>query len=383
MAAHSTILSQLLKILPRHEFEAAARRHHRGRRLRSMSRWNQFLALMVGQLAGRASLRDVVANFNAQARKLYHLGARLVARTSIARVNQRQPASLFEEVFHKLLARTERQAPGHRFRFKGKLLSLDASLIELAASLFPWAKYQKTKGAIKLHVGLDHAGHLPAFLSVTEGSKHEIQWARGLDLPAGSVVVFDRGFYDYQFFNCLNQKKIRFITRLKRDIPFTVLQRRKVRRGSGLTSDQIIRLDGKKALSYDLVLRRVGFRDPETGKHYVFLTNATDLAASTIAEVYRDRWQIELFFKWIKQNLRIKAFLGTSTNAVLTQLWVALCAYLLVAYTRFLSAAGWSMGQILRLLQLNLFEQRSLAELLKPPDPKPATSPPQLLLQLR
>lgn len=383
MARHSTILSQLLKILPRHEFESAAREHHRGRKLRSMTRWNQFLALVVGQLAGRTSLRDVVANFNAQVRKLYHLGAQPIARSSVARVNQQQPASLFEVLFNKLLARTQGRAPGHRFRFKGKLFSLDASLIELATSLFPWAKYQKTKGAIKLHVGLDHAGYLPAFLTVTEGRKHEIQWARGLELPAGSVVVFDRGFYDYQFFNRLNQKEIRFVTRLKRDIPFTVIERRPVGPGSGLTSDQTIRLTSNKALSYDLVLRRIGYRDPETGKHYVFLTNATSLAASTIAAVYRERWQIELFFKWIKQNLRVKSFLGTSTNAVLSQLWVALCAYLLVAYARFLTAAGWSLRQILRLLQLNLFERRSLAELFKPPDLPPPTPPPQLLLQIR
>jgi putative transposase len=348
-----------------------------------MTRWSQLLALMVGQLSGRSSLRDVVANFNAQASKLYHLGAQPIARSSIARVNEQQPASLYEELFHKLLARTQAQAPGHRFRFKGRLISLDASLIELTASLFPWAKYQKTKGAIKIHVGLDHAGYLPAFLTVTEGREHEINWARGLDLPAGSVVVFDRGFYDYDFFNQLSQKKIRFVTRLKRDIPFTVLERRKVRRGTGLTSDQTIQLTGQKALAFGLVLRRIGYRDPETGKHYVFLTNAMDLAAYTVAEVYRERWQIELFFKWIKQNLRIKAFLGTSTNAVLTQLWVALCAYLLVAYTRFLTAAGWSMRQILRLLQLNLFERRSLAELLKPPDPPSTISPPQLLLRIR
>lgn len=383
MAAHSTILSQLLKILSRREFEAAARRHHRGRGLRAMTRWSQFLALMVGQLSGRSSLRDLVANFNAQARKLYHLGVQPIARTSIARVNEQQPASLFEELFHKLLARTQTQAPGHRFRFKGRLISLDASLIELTASLFPWAKYQKTKGAIKIHVGLDHAGYLPAFLTVTEGREHEISWARGLDLPAGSVVVFDRGFYDYEFFNQLSGKKIRFVTRLKRDIPFTVLERRTVRRSTGLTSDQTIRLTGQKALALGLVLRRIGYRDPETGKHYYFLTNAMDLAACTVAEVYRERWQIELFFKWIKQNLRIKAFLGTSTNAVLTQLWVALCAYLLVAYTRFITAAGWSMRQILRLLQLNLFERRSLAELLEPPERKPPDPTPQLLLQIR
>ena len=382
MAHHCTVFAQLLKVLPRHEFEAAARRHHHGRRLRSISRWDQFLALAVGQLTGRASLRDLVANVNAQARKLYHLGGRRLTRSTLARVNHQQPASLFEEIFHKLLARTQEQAPRHRFRFRGKLLSLDASLIEMTASLFPWARYQATKGAIKLHVGLDHGGHLPAFVTVTEGKQHEIQWARALDLPAGSVVVFDRGFYDYRFFNQLNQNKIRFVTRLKKGISYTVLERRPVRRGSGLTSDQIIRLEGSKARHYGLVLRRVGYRDPQTAKHYVFLTNATGLAASTIADVYRDRWQIELFFKWIKQNLRIKSFLGTSTNAVLSQLWVALSVYLMIAYLNFLGRTGWSMTKILRLLQLNLFERRSLSELLKPPDLQASVCANQLALQI-
>lgn len=382
MAHHSTVLAQLLRLLPRHEFESLASRHQKGRRLRSMCRWDQFLALLVGQLTGRASLRDLVANFNAQARRLYHLGAHKLSRSTLARVNQQQPASLYEELFHKLLARTRERAPGHRFRFKGRLISLDASLIELTASLFPWAKYQKTKGALKLHMGLDHAGHLPAFMTVTEGRQHEIHWARALDLPAGSVVVFDRGFYDYKFFNRLIQNKIRFVTRLKRGIGYTVLKRRSVRPGSGLTSDQVIRLRGKVAESYDLVLRRIGYRDPETGKHYFFLTNAMDLAASTIAEVYRDRWQIELFFKWIKQNLKVKSFLGTSTNAVLSQLWVALISYLLVAYLTFLGKAGWSMSQVLRLLHLNLFHRRSLGELLRPPNSDAEGPPAQLILEI-
>jgi putative transposase len=324
----------------------------------------------------------LVANFNAQARRLYHLGTRRLSRSTLARVNQEQPASLYQELFHKLLERTRHRAPGHRFRFKGRLISLDASLIELTASLFPWAGYQATKGAIKLHLGLDHAGHLPAFVTVTEGKKHEIHWARALELPAGSVVVFDRGFYDYKFFNRLNQNKIRFVTRLKRDILYTVLERRSVRSGSGLTSDQIIRLRGKTAESYGLVLRRVGYRDPETGKQYFFLTNALNLAASTIAEVYRDRWQIELFFKWIKQNLKVKSFLGTSSNAVLSQIWVALIAYLVVAYLKFLGQTGWSMSQILRLLHLNLFHRRSLGELLKPPDLVAEAPPPQLSLEI-
>lgn len=337
---------------------------------------------MVGQLAGRSSLRDLVANVNAQTRKLYHLGLGRLVRSTFARVNEQQPASLFEEIFHKLLDRTRQHAPKHRFRFKGNVLSLDASLIELTATLFPWATYQATKGALKLHVGLDHGGHLPTFVRITEGATHEIHWARTLDLPAGSVVVFDRGFYDYQLFNLLNQKKIRFVTRLKRDILYTVVERRAVREGTGVTSDQIIRLQGKKAQRYALVLRRVGYRDPETGKHYIFLTNALDLAASTIAELYRDRWQIELFFKWIKQNLKIKSFLGTSRNAVMSQLWVALCVYLMLAYLKFLTRAGWSLTQIVRLLQLNLFQHRSLDELLRPPDDLAPAATPQLSLDI-
>jgi putative transposase len=367
-------------VIPRHEFEAAAQRHHSGAKLRSITRWDQFLALSAAQLTSRTSLRDTVANFNAQFRRLYHLGAKTVARTSLSRVNRNQPASLFEEIFHKLLTRTQGSAPKHRFRFKAPLISLDASQIEMSLSLFPWAKYQATKGAIKLHVGLNHDGFLPQFLTVTDGKQHEVHWARALDLPAGSVVVFDRGFFDYKFFNQLNQNKIRFVTRLKRDISYTVIERREVAKDQGLTSDQIIRLSGKKALRYGLVLRRVGYRDPETGRQYFFLTNATDLAASTIAQVYRDRWQIELFFKWIKQNLKIKSFVGTTPNAVLTQIWIAMSVYLMLAYLKFLSAEGWSMSEIIRLLQLNLFQRRSLQDLLRPPDPRPPDPSPQLCL---
>ncbi|MDY7093995.1 MAG: IS4 family transposase [Acidobacteriota bacterium] len=382
MTHHSIVFAQLLKLLPRHEFQTAAQRHHLGRKLRSISRWNQVLALMVTQLAGRVSLRDLVSNFNAQSRKLYHLGARRIARSSLARVNERQPAELFEEIFHQLLSRTQTVAPGHRFRFKKRLISLDASIINLTASVFPWAIYQAKKGAIKLHVGLDHEGHLPAFVSITEGRQHEIHWARALNLPAGSVVVFDRGFFDYELFNRLNQKGIRFVTRMKRDVPFQVIQRKKVCRAKGLTSDQIIRLKGANAERYGLQLRRVRYRDPETGKHYVFLTNDLDLAASTIAQVYRDRWQIELFFKWIKQNLKIKSFLGRPRNAILSQIWVALIAYLLLAYLKFLGRTGWSLSQLLRLLQLNLFERRSLAGLLKPPDQPPDRQSAQLTLEI-
>jgi len=382
LAHHDTVFSQILKLVPRHEFESLARKHHEGRKLRKMTRWSQFISLALAQLAGRSSLRDVVSNLKAQAGKLYHMVCSEVKRSSLARVNEQQSHSLYEALFGKLLARCQALGPNHRFRFKNKLYSLDASTIDLCLSVFPWAKFQATKGAIKLHVGLDHGGYLPAFVQITEGRVHEVNLARRLDLPGGSVVVFDRGYTDYAWYNELNRKGIYFITRQKKNACYSVTERRSVSRTAGLTSDQTIRLTGTKAEQCPIRLRRIGYRDPETGKHYVFLTNALHLAASTIAAIYKERWQIELFFKWIKQNLKIKSFLGTSRNAVMTQIWIAMCMYLLLAYIRFMSKLGLGMQQILRLLQLNLFERRDLNALLRGDPPQPRISPLQTLLQL-
>ena len=382
MAHHNTVFSQILKLVPRHEFESLARKHHQGRKLRKMTRWSQFVSLGLAQLAGRASLRDVVSNLKAQAGKLYHLGCGEVNRSSLARINEQQPHSLYEALFGKLLARCQALGPRHRFRFKNKLYSLDASTIDLCLSVFPWAKFRTTKGAVKLHVGLDHDGYLPAFVQITEGRVHEVNLARKLDLPGGSIVVFDRGYTDYAWYNHLNSRKIYFVTRQKKNACYTVIKRRPVSRASGITSDQTIRLTGTKADQCPILLRRIGYRDPETGKHYVFLTNAFQLSASTIAAIYKERWQIELFFKWIKQNLKIKSFLGTSRNAVMTQIWVAMCMYLLLAYIRFMSKLGLGMQQILRLLQLNLFDRRDLNALLRGDPPEPQISPLQTRLQL-
>lgn len=382
MAHHSTVFSQILRLVPRHEFEGLARRHHHGRQLRRMSRWNQFVALMVGQLTGRSSLRDVVANLHAQARKLYHLGVRgMVARTSLARVNEQQPASLYEALFGQLLERCRQQAPRHGFRFKNPLYSLDATVIDLCLGVFPWATFRATKGAIKLHVGLDHGGYLPSFVAVTEGDRHEIQWARTLRLPRGSMVVFDRGFVDHEWWKQLDSKGISFVTRLKAKATYAVLERRRVRPGTGLTSDQTILLGAEAPIK----LRRIGYRDAATGRHLVFVTNAFHLSAVTVASLYRERWQIELFFKWIKQNLKIRAFLGTSKNAVLTQIWIALCAYLLLAFIKFSNQLTRPLSRLLQLLQLNLFERRALVRLLQaePDDTSGRFTPDQTSLAFR
>jgi hypothetical protein len=371
MAHNNTVFSQLMKLLPRHEFETLQKQHHIGQRLRKMSRWSQFIALGFAQLSSRCSLRDIVTNISAQKNKLYHLGMGEVSRSSLARVNKEQPSSLYEVLFNKLLHRCQSVAPKHKFRFKGKLFSMDASTIDICLSVFPWAHFKQGKGAVKIHVGLDHDGHIPSFMTITDGKVHEVNIGRTLKLPKGSTVVFDRGYTDYAWYYSLGVEGITFVTRIKRNVKYKVLARRNTSKKQGLTSDQTIRITGHKAKDCPVPLRRIGYRDPVTGQQYFFLSNNFKLAAGTIAKIYKARWDIELFFKWIKQNLKIKTFFGASKNAVMSQIWVAMCMYLLIAFIKFSSKLNRSLQQILRLLQLNLFERRDLLHLLKgdPPDP--------------
>jgi len=301
----------------------------------------------------------------------------------LSRINEKKPFSLYEALFGKLLTRCQNSAPAHRFRFKNKLYSLDASTIDLCLSVFPWAHFRKTLGAIKLHVGLDHEGYLPAFVLLTDGKTSDIKAGRTLSFPKGSIVACDRGYTDYTWYKQLTDKGIFFVSRLKSNSKYLLLKRRIVSKKQGLSSDQTIQFTAVKAKkACPIILRRIGYRDPETGKHYVFLTNHFGLSAKTIADIYKQRWQIELFFKWIKQNLKIKAFIGTTKNAVLTQIRVAMCTYLLIAFLKFKSKTEQSLQQILRLLQLSLFEQRDLETLLhgEPPPPKYLQNPDQLVL---
>jgi putative transposase len=371
MAHHNTVFAQLLRLVSRHGFERVAKQHHVGRKLRKTSRWSQFVALMLGQLAGRSSLRDIESNMKAQGQRLYHLGTAPIARSSLARLNKQQPYTFYEALFAKLYARCQNLAPGHGFRFKNKLYSLDASLIDLSLNIFPWAHYALGKAAMKLHVGLDHAGCLPAFATVSEGKTSDIEVGRTLNFSKGSIVVFDKGYTDYRWFKRLNDKGIFFVTRIRKNALWRVEARHPVDRSTGLTSDQTITLTGVKPHKLGLPrLRRIGYRDPETGRHYEFLTNHFQLSAGTIAAIYKQRWQVELFFKWIKQNLKIKAFIGNSKNAVMTQIWVALCSCLLLAYLKFSAKLGWSLQKMLRLLQLNLFMRRDLMALLRGDPPQ-------------
>lgn len=338
--------------------------------------------MAMAQLSGRRSLRDIVANLSAQTHRLYHLGSARLSRSTLARINEDKPYALYEELFGRLLQRSQGGAPRHGFRFKNKLYSLDASTIDLCLSVFPWAHFRSTKGAIKLHVGLDHNGYLPEFVTITDGKTTDIEVGRTLRFHKGSIVVFDRGYNDYAWFKQLTDKGILFVTRLKSNANYGVVKRHAVRSEQGLTCDQTIEFTGKRThRKCPDRLRRIGYRDPQSGKRYVFLTNHFALSAKTIADLYRNRWQVELFFKWIKQNLKIKTFLGTSKNAVLTQIWIAMCVYLLLALIKFQSRIDANMQQILRLFQLNLFEKRDLLALLRADPPtNDRVNPDQLVL---
>ena len=382
MAYNSSVLSQLLESLPRHEFEKLANACDGRRRSDALTRWSQFVALAIGQLAGRRSLRDIEATLHSQGHHRYHLGSQSISKSALSRANERLDYRFYEGLFQRLYQRCLGNRRSHGFRFKNKLFSLDASLIDVSMKVFPWVSFGRRKSAFKLHLGLDHDGLIPAFACVTAGRVSEMKQARRMDFPKGSVLVFDKGYNCYRWHNSLTEKGIFFVSRLRGNAQYRVLQRRAVDTDSGVTSDQTIEYTAQRKDGGPLKpIRRIGYRDPETGKHYVFISNQFTWSAKTIADIYKQRWQVELFFKWIKQNLKIKAFLGTTENAVMTQIMSALCVYLLLAFLKFQSKIGKSLQQILRLLQLNLFARRPLLTLLQPPDQR-GLPPPQLKLGL-
>jgi len=360
----------MLNFIPRHQFAALENQYSTGRKSRKFSRWNQFAHLMFMQLTGRASLRDGIESMNSRAKDLYHLGAKPVARATFADANNMRPASFYQALFEKMYQRCRIVSPKHKFKFKNKLYSLDASVIDLSLGAFAWASFRRTKSAVKIHTLLDHSGFLPAFVSITDGKIHESKVAKSISLAKGSIVVEDRAYADYKWFCRLQENKIFFVTRQKTNAVYRVTERRQVNKNQGLCSDQTIVLTGSKGHLCPHPLRRIGYRDPETTKHYVFLTNNFKLSAKTIADIYKERWQIEIFFRWIKQNLKIKAFIGNSRNAVMTQIYVALIAYLLLCMFKYLSKLPVGLQNLIRVIQLNLFRRCSLEELFEPPPDK-------------
>ena len=380
MRKNLTILGQMLQTFSRYEFAKAVKETKTERHSRGFSSWGHFVSMLFGQLAGQDSLRGIEAGLASQPRALYHFGIKPVRRSTLAYANAHRTHELFKKIFDRMLSKCLAVAPRHKFRFKNPLYSLDATTIELCLSLFDWAKFRTTKGAVKLHVKLNHAGYLPTFVAVTTGREHEVKIAPSIPLERGDVVVFDRGFTDFAWYASLMERGIYFVTRLKKNADYRVVERREVKPRKLIFSDQTIEFTG--ALSSQKCphrLRRIRSRDLETGKIIVLLTNQFDWSAQTIARIYKDRWKIELFFKALKQQLKVKSFVGTSRNALLSQLWIALTAYLLLAFLKFRSRFSWSLYTLSAILPTNLFSRRNLWDWLNAPFHPTGNAPPSAL----
>jgi len=318
---------------------------------------------------------------------LKHLGILAPNRSTLAYANEHRPWQLYQELFLLLLQRFQNQGIGKKkFRFKNKLVSLDSTLIDLSISLFNWAHFRRTKGAIKLHLLLDHDGYLPNFVWITEGKVADIQIARQIVFPPGTIVVDDRAYNDYRLFARWTSQKVYFVTKMKHNALYEVVGEGKIPQNRNIRQDELIQFTGYGAWEKcPSTLRRIEVYDPQKDELYVLLTNHMELGATTIAAIYKDRWQIEIFFKYLKQNLKIKTFVGTSPNAVKIQIWTALIAMLLLRYLQLVARFAWSLSNLVALLRMNLFTHRDLwAWLNEPYDTPPIFyEPEQLALNFR
>ena len=363
MNQFSSIFGQILQVFPKSEFYRAVKETQSEKGAKGFTSWGQFVAMLFCQLGQARSLREICGGLASCLGKLKHLGIDAApSRSTLSYANEKRPWQLYEKVFYQLLDKCRAIAPTRRrFRFKNKLFSLDASVIDLCASLFDWATFRQTKGAVKLHLLLDHDGYLPVFAHITEGSVHEVTIAQGLSFPRGSIVACDRGYTDYALFARWNTEGVFFVTRQKHNADYTVVEERMAPQNRNILEDQIIMVNGylsKKKYPYRL--RRIEVWDEEKKERIILLTNHLTFGSTTIAAIYKDRWQIEIFFKTIKQNLKIKTFVGTSPNALKTQIWTALIAILLLKYLKFRSRFAWSISNLIAMLRYNLFTYRDL-----------------------
>jgi hypothetical protein len=352
-----SIFSQLLQLFSRIAFQQAVKETKAERHARGFTCWGQFVAMLFCQLGRAHSLREITGGLRSCEGKLKHLGITAPAHSTLAYANEHRPWELYPRIFFQLHQRCAQQFVGKKkFRFKNKLLSLDSSIIDLSVTLFDWAKFRRTKGAIKLHLLLDHDGYLPSFAWITEGKRSDVKVAQGLKFDPGTIIVYDRGYNDYSLFAQWTAQGVFFVTRMKDNALYEVVGERDVPQNRHILKDELIQLTGLKAEEKcPYPLRRIEVYVPETNGILVFLTNNLDLGATTIAAVYKDRWQIEIFFKILKQNLKIKTFVGTSANAVKIQIWTALIAMLILRYLQLLSKFPWSLSNLVALLRMNLF----------------------------
>jgi len=361
MYSGQTVFSQLMDFVPAHEFRRYVEQYRGNHKVKSFSCWDQFLCMAFAQLTYRESLRDIEACLRASGSKLYHLGIRgKVSRNTLAHANETRDWRIYADFAQVLIhtARTLYAEENFGLHLKRTVYSLDSTTIDLCLSLFPWATFRKRKGAVKLHTLLDVRASIPTVIIITPGSVHDVNILDELVFEAGAIYVMDRGYVDFARLHRIEESSAFFVTRAKSNFQCQRLYSRPVDKSTGLQCDQTVVLTGfHSRKGYPDKLRRIRYRDPQTQKRFVFLTNNFTLSALTIAKLYRARWRVELFFKWIKQHLRIKAFYGTSENAVKTQVWIAIAVYVLVAIVKKRLDIRPSLYIILQILSITLFEK--------------------------
>jgi diacylglycerol kinase len=358
----SSIFGQILKFFPRTIFDAAVQQHQGDKHAKGMSCWAQFIALMFCHLGGARSLREIIGGLAASEGKLRHLGVeRAPVRSTLAYANQHRPWQLYRTVFEKLveICQLEARDQHRKFRFRHPLLTLDSTVIPVCVEMFEWAKYVKTKGAVKMHTVLDNRSVLPQYAVITDGQTADLKVARGLKFEAGTVVVMDRGYEDHEWWRKLTAEGVFFVSRLKDSTYYGIIEER-LKPAHPILRDEVILLASEPESNQPMKLRRIEMWLEDKQETIVFVTNHLRLAASTITAIYRDRWQIELFFKALKQSLRIKTFIGTSENAVQVQIWTALIAMVVLRYLQLRSTWKWSLSNLVALLRHQLFVYRDL-----------------------
>jgi hypothetical protein len=364
MNKFSSIFGQILHIFDKRDFLRAVMDTKAEHASKGFNCWDQFVAMLFCQLGQAHSLREICGGLATCLGKVKHLGIEdAPKRSTLSYANEHRPWQLYQKMFYHLLEKCQKKAQlqKRKFRFKNKLFSLDATVIDLCVTLFDWAKFRQTKGAVKLHLLLDHDGYLPVFAAVTEGDTHEIKIARDIILPKGSMIAIDMGYTDYSLFARWTTEGIFFVTRQKDNAAYLVVEELRIPQNRNILKDQIIEFTGYKARkNCPHQLRRIEVWDKENERTIVLLSNHLDFGATTVAAIYKDRWQIETFFKTIKQNLKIKTFVGTSKNALLIQIWTALITILLLRYLKFCSKMKWSLSNLIAMLRYNLFTYREL-----------------------
>ena len=363
MPRNSFILGQFLALLPRYEFQQIVNKYNGDYRTKHFKCWDQLACMIFAQIRQERSLRDIDVSLNAHASKLYHTGIQQCPKSTLADANEQRDYRIFEDFAKTLMQRARREYANTELAIdvNNAVYALDASVIDLTLSLYPWAKFRKAKGAIKLHTMIDLRGNIPAFLTITDGKVHDVKAAPQVPIEADGIYVVDRGYVDFGWLWYINQAGAFFVTRLKTSIKWTRVISHPVDKNLGLRSDQEILLSTKRLIAlYPIRLRRISFRDEDRKRTLVFLTNNFDIPSETISALYKARWEIELFFKWIKQHLRVKTFYGTSANAVKTQIWVAMIVYLLLAILKERYRLEQTLSQLLHFLEVNIFEQKSM-----------------------